>query len=68
VINAYALVFGMAIVTGGRLADMFGRRKIFFVGTALFAVFSALALLFVGARLIGGRTTLTSPPTQDPAS
>ena len=27
VINAYALVFGMVIVTGGRLADMFGRRS-----------------------------------------
>ena len=33
VINAYALTFGMAIVTGGRLADMFGRRRIFFIGT-----------------------------------
>ena len=42
VINAYALVFGMAIVTGGRLADMFGRRRVFFIGTALFAAFSAL--------------------------
>jgi EmrB/QacA subfamily drug resistance transporter len=41
VINAYALVFGMAIVTGGRLADMFGRRGAFFVGAVLFAVFSA---------------------------
>jgi EmrB/QacA subfamily drug resistance transporter len=40
VINAYALVFGVAIVTGGRLADMFGRRRIFLVGTAIFAVFS----------------------------
>jgi len=42
VINAYALVFGMAIVTGGRLADMLGRRKVFFIGTGLFAAFSAL--------------------------
>ena len=42
VINAYALVFGMAIVTGGRLADMFGRRRVFFIGAAIFAVFSAL--------------------------
>jgi EmrB/QacA subfamily drug resistance transporter len=42
VINAYALVFGMAIVSGGRLADMFGRRRIFFIGSALFAGFSAL--------------------------
>jgi EmrB/QacA subfamily drug resistance transporter len=41
VINAYALVFGMAIVTGGRLADMLGRRRIFFIGAVIFAVFSA---------------------------
>ena len=26
VVNAYALTFGVLIVTGGRLADMFGRR------------------------------------------
>ena len=31
VINAYALVFGVLIVTGGRLADMFGRRRLFFI-------------------------------------
>src|SRR5919197_3721647 len=42
VINAYALTFGMAIVPGGRLADMFGRRRVFFVGTAIFATFSLL--------------------------
>src|SRR5436190_3211892 len=42
VINAYALTFGMAIVAGGRLADLFGRRRVFFVGSALFAGFSLL--------------------------
>jgi len=42
VINGYAMVFGVAIVTGGRLADMFGRRRIFFIGAAIFAAFSAL--------------------------
>src|SRR5436190_19730446 len=42
VINAYCLVFGMAIVTGGRLADLFGRRGTFFLGTAIFAGFSLL--------------------------
>jgi MFS family permease len=29
VITGYALVFGVLIVSGGRLADMFGRRRIF---------------------------------------
>lgn len=42
VINAYALVFGVLIVTGGRLADLFGRRRLFFVGAAIFASFSLL--------------------------
>jgi EmrB/QacA subfamily drug resistance transporter len=42
VINAYALVFGVLIVPGGRLADMLGRRRMFFVGAAVFATFSVL--------------------------
>jgi EmrB/QacA subfamily drug resistance transporter len=42
VINGYALVFGVLIVTGGRLADMFGRRWIFFLGASIFAVFSVI--------------------------
>jgi EmrB/QacA subfamily drug resistance transporter len=40
VVNAYALTFGVLIVTGGRLADMFGRRRIFFLGSAIFASMS----------------------------
>ena len=42
VINAYGLVFGVMIVTGGRLADMFGRRNIFVAGAGIFAAFSLL--------------------------
>ena len=42
VINAYALVFGVLIVTGGRLADTFGRRRMFFLGSIIFAAFSVL--------------------------
>lgn len=42
VINAYALVFGMLIVTGGRLADLFGRRRAFFLGTGIFVSMSIL--------------------------
>ena len=54
VINAYALVFGVLIVTGGRLADMFGRRRLFFVGAGIFAVFSLLAGVGPG-RLVADR-------------
>jgi EmrB/QacA subfamily drug resistance transporter len=42
VVNAYALTFGVLIVTGGRLADLFGRRNAFFLGTVIFASMSAL--------------------------
>jgi MFS family permease len=59
VINAYALVFGVLIITGGRLADMFGRRRIFFVGAAIFAVFSAIAGAAPNAEiLIAGRALM----------
>jgi len=55
-VNAYALVFGMGLITGGRLADMLGRRKIFFVGLAIFAGFSVLGALAPSADvLIGAR-------------
>jgi EmrB/QacA subfamily drug resistance transporter len=42
VVNAYALTFGVLIVTGGRIADLFGRRRAFLIGTAIFAFFSVL--------------------------
>jgi EmrB/QacA subfamily drug resistance transporter len=63
VVNAYALIFGLAIVTGGRLADMYGRKKLFFIGAVFFATFSLIGALapsvgvLVGARVgmgIGG--------------
>jgi EmrB/QacA subfamily drug resistance transporter len=49
-VNAYILVFGIGIVTGGRLADMFGRREIFFVGAGIFAGFSLLGGLAQNAE------------------
>ncbi len=42
VLNAYALTFGVLIVVGGRLADVFGRKRIFIIGSAIFAGFSLL--------------------------
>jgi EmrB/QacA subfamily drug resistance transporter len=42
VINGYSVVFGVLIITGGRLADQFGRRRIFMIGASIFAVFSLL--------------------------
>ncbi|MEM8953493.1 MAG: MFS transporter [Verrucomicrobiota bacterium] len=42
VINAYAITFAMLIVTGGRLGDMFGRRRVLLAGLFLFGGASAL--------------------------
>ena len=52
VITGYALVFGVLIVTGGRLADMFGRRRVFFVGSAIFAGFSLIGGLATDAWML----------------
>jgi EmrB/QacA subfamily drug resistance transporter len=52
VINAYALVFGVLIVTGGRLADLFGRKKIFMIGAAVFATFSLLGGISPNVELV----------------
>ena len=43
VITAYAILFGGALLLGGRLADLLGRRRLFIVGVALFGVSSLLS-------------------------
>lgn len=59
VVNAYLLVYGMLIVTGGRLADELGRRRLFLVGAAIFAVASVLGGLALNAYwLIGARALM----------
>ena len=40
-VNAYTLSFAVLLVTGGRLGDIFGRRKIFLTGVTVFALSSA---------------------------
>jgi EmrB/QacA subfamily drug resistance transporter len=42
VISAYAILFGGALLLGGRLADLLGRRRLFIAGLALFAASSLL--------------------------
>jgi EmrB/QacA subfamily drug resistance transporter len=59
VLNAYTLVFGVLIVTGGRLSDTFGRRRAFFFGITVFALFSALAAVaWSSGVLIGARAAM----------
>jgi EmrB/QacA subfamily drug resistance transporter len=42
-INAYTLVFAVLLITGGRLGDIFGRRRGFLFGVIVFALSSATA-------------------------
>jgi EmrB/QacA subfamily drug resistance transporter len=56
VVSGYALTFAVLMLTGGKLADMFGRRRIFIVGLAIFTVSSLACGLATGAGfLIGAR-------------
>jgi MFS family permease len=57
VVNAYALTFGVLLLTGGKLADLFGRRAIFIVGLVIFTGASLWCGLSGGAEsLIAART------------
>src|ERR1700730_9899797 len=44
VVNAYVLTFAGFLLLGGRAADLFGRRRVYIFGLAL----------FTGASLVGG--------------
>ncbi len=39
-VNAYTLTFAVLLVTAGRLGDLFGRRRMFLVGVAIFGASS----------------------------
>jgi len=55
-VNAYTLSLAVLLVVGGRLGDIFGRRKIFLMGVTLFALSSAaIGLAPSDAWLIAGR-------------
>src|SRR5205807_2118233 len=55
-INAYTLSFAVLLVTGGRLSDIFGRRRAFLVGVVVFALSSAaIGLAPTDNALVAGR-------------
>jgi EmrB/QacA subfamily drug resistance transporter len=56
VVSVYIVVFGGLVLLGGRLADLFGRRRVFLFGTALFGIASLLdGLATSQAMLLGAR-------------
>jgi EmrB/QacA subfamily drug resistance transporter len=70
IVNAYALTFGVLILSGGKLADMYGRRRIFIVGLVIFT-FASLACglassagILIAARIVQGvGAALMNPAT-----
>src|SRR4051794_31270723 len=70
VVNAYALTFGVLLLSGGKLADLFGRRAIFiaglviFTGASLWCGFSGSANSLIAARTVQGvGAALMNPAT-----
>ena len=56
VLSGYALALAVFLLTAGSLADRFGRRRLFVLGLAMFAVASALCAIAPGAdALIAAR-------------
>ena len=70
VVSGYALTFAVLMLTGGKLADLLGRRRIFIVGLAIFTA-SSLACglatsagILIGARVVqGAGAALMNPAT-----
>ena len=70
VVNAYVLSFAVLLLTGGRLADSYGRRRAFLTGLGGFTAASLLAglapsasVLIVARVLQGASAALMTPPT-----
>ncbi|HWE72488.1 MAG TPA: DHA2 family efflux MFS transporter permease subunit [Stellaceae bacterium] len=52
VVNAYLLTFGGFLLLGGRLGDLYGHRRLFVIGIALFTLASLLCGLSTGQGLL----------------
>src|SRR5438045_4369619 len=70
VVTGYALTFGAFMLTGGKLADLLGRRRIFVVGLAVFTASSLAcglangATVLIAARVVQGiGAALMNPAT-----
>jgi EmrB/QacA subfamily drug resistance transporter len=68
IVTGYSLVFGGLLLLGGRLGDLYGRRRVFMIGLSVFAVASLLGglattepLLLSARGLQGLGAALASP-------
>lgn len=68
IVGGYTFTYAAGLVTGGRLGDLYGHRRMFLAGMAAFAVASALCGLardpgqLVAARLVQGLTAAAMVP------
>jgi EmrB/QacA subfamily drug resistance transporter len=68
VVGGYAFAYAAGLVTGGRLGDLYGYRRVFLIGMTAFTVASLLAGLsrtpseLVGARLLQGLSAAAMVP------
>jgi EmrB/QacA subfamily drug resistance transporter len=70
IVTAYALTFAALLITGGKLGDLYGRRKMFILGLAIFTLSSLACGLspnagfLIGARAVQGvGAALMNPAT-----
>jgi EmrB/QacA subfamily drug resistance transporter len=70
IVTAYALTFAALLITGGKLGDLYGRRKMFIAGLAVFTLASLACGLapsagfLIGARAVQGvGAALMNPAT-----
>ena len=69
VINGYTLAFGGLLLLGGRAGDLFGRRRVFIAGIALFAIASLLCgfatneTMLIAFRVLQGAGAAIASPT-----
>ena len=68
IVTAYSLAFGSLLLLGGKISDLFGRKRTFIVGLAGFAIASAVGgasqsfIMFAVARAVqGGFGALLAP-------
>jgi EmrB/QacA subfamily drug resistance transporter len=68
VVSAYAATYAVFLITGGRLGDLFGRRRMFLLGVTGFTIASVLcgvawspAILVAGRILQGLAATVMAP-------
>ena len=68
VVAGYGLAFAILLITGGRLGDLYGRKKLFMIGMVGFTAASALCGLatspavLIGSRVLQGLTAALMNP------